>query len=111
TLEPTPGADDLEQAIHELSPGLGKKEAPAAVQGAFGDIGDLLDATEAVIVVVPSDGAAPYQGYVYDINGGLELADAQVTIGERDPGDALAELAKKRYAQISFEPAKPPPPP
>jgi hypothetical protein len=64
----------------------------------------------AVVLVVPS-GPGPYAAHVYQVEGGTQLARAEVELGERDPDDAFGELARALYDQISFEPPEPPPPP
>jgi tetratricopeptide (TPR) repeat protein len=110
SLDPTPGVDDLEQAIEGIEPGIGKAQVPAAVQSAFGDLATLLDIQQAVVVVVPS-GAGPYHGYVYNVEGGTLMASAAIELGERDPEEAFSELGKTLYDQVSFEPPPPPPPP
>jgi hypothetical protein len=109
-LAPTPGINDLEQAIHDLSGGVGQVEAPAAAQAGLGALGELVGAQHAVVLVAPQ-GDKPYVGYVHAVDGGAQLARAEVALGERDPEEAFAELAAALYEQISFEPVEAPPPP
>jgi hypothetical protein len=109
-LAPTPGIDELEQAIHDLSAGVGAAQAPAAAQAGLAELGELIGAQHAVVLVAP-ERDEPYVGYVYAVDGGTQLARAEVALGERDPEEAFAELAAALYAQISFEPVEEPPPP
>lgn len=108
-LEVTPGADRLNDAITEIAGGIGQRQASASVQAAFGDLAELLDVEHAVVLVAPDHGDT-YQAYVYAVEGGTRLAMAEMTLGERDPEDAFAELARSLYHQISFEPPPPLPP-
>jgi hypothetical protein len=110
SLDPTPGVDQLREAIEVIAPSVGKAQAPAEAQAAFGDLSELVMVDHAVVLVAP-EGPGPYRGHVYAVEGGTLLARAEVELGERDPEDAFAELAKALYAQISFEPAAPPPAP
>ncbi len=109
-LAPTPGISELEQAIHDLSAGIGAEQAPAAAQAGFADLGEQLDVQHAVVLIAP-EGDQPYVGYVYAVDGGTRLARAEIALGERDPEEAFAELAAVLYGQISFEPIEEAPPP
>lgn len=109
TLEPSPDIDRLRDSIDAIAAGVGKEQANAEIQAAFGDLSELLLVDHAAVLVAP-DGAGPYQGYVYAVEGGTLLAKAQLELGERDPEDAFAELAVDLYEQISFEPKEAPPP-
>jgi hypothetical protein len=102
-LQRTPGVEELEAAVGGMAAGVGKEQAPAAVQAAFGEIADLLDVEHAVVLVAP-EGGEEYAGYVYAVVGGTMLAKADVKMGDRDPADAFGELARRLYEQVEFEP-------
>lgn len=108
-LAVTPGNDRLNDAITEIAGGIGKPQASAAVQAAFGDLAEMLEVDHAMVLVAPDRGDT-YRGYVYAVEGGTRLAMAEMTLGERDPEDAFGELARALYEQISFEPPPPPTP-
>jgi hypothetical protein len=110
SLDPTPGAERLREAIDVIAAGVGQEQAAAEIQAAFGDLSEMLMVDHAAVLVVP-DGAGPYRAHVYAVEGGTQLAKAELELGERDPEDAFGELAKALYDQISFEPLEPPPPP
>ncbi|MCA9677642.1 MAG: PEGA domain-containing protein [Kofleriaceae bacterium] len=107
SLDPTPGVERLQAAVDGIAGDVGKRQASALAQGAFGDLAELLEVQHAVILVAP-EGDGPYRGYVYAVEGGSLLARAEVRLGERDPEAAFGELATKLYDQISFEPPAPP---
>jgi hypothetical protein len=109
SLDPTPGVDRLREAIDAIAGGVGAAQANAEIQAAFGDLSELLMVDHAAVLVAP-DGAGPYRGYVYAVEGGTLLAKAELELGERDPEDAFGELAAALYQQISFEPKEAPPP-
>lgn len=107
-LDPTPGVERVREAIDVIAAGVGKAQAPAEIQAAFGDLSELLMVDHAAVLVVP-DGPGPYRAHVYAVEGGTQLAKAEIELGERDPEDAFAELATALYRQISFEPIEAPP--
>ncbi len=110
-LTPSPRADELRQAIATLRAGLGAAQAPAAMQGALGDLSELLGVDQVAVLVAPRAGDQPYRAYVYNALGGLRLAQAEARPARGDLEDGLATLATALYAQVSFEPPPPPPPP
>jgi hypothetical protein len=107
----SPRATELAQAIAALRPDLGAAQAPAEMQGALGDLSELLGVDQIAILVAPRGGNRPYRAYVYNALGGQRLAQAEAGPGQGDLEEALAALAGALYKQISFEPPPPPPPP
>lgn len=107
-LVATPEVDRVRAAIDQIAPAIGKEQMPAKAQAALGDLAELLEIDHAVVLVVPDDGMGEYRGYVYRVEGGVQLARDRVTLGERDPAEAFGELARELYAGISFEPLPPP---
>ncbi|MCE9573775.1 MAG: PEGA domain-containing protein [Deltaproteobacteria bacterium] len=110
-LAPSPRADELQQAIATLRAGLGAAQAPAEMQGALGDLSELLGVDQVAVLVAPRTGDRPYRAYVYNALGGQRLAQAELRPDQGDLEDALATLATSLYKQVSFDPPPPPPPP
>jgi hypothetical protein len=101
SLESTPGIADYEHAIDEI----------ARQAGGFDDLATLLEVQHAVVLVAADDAGGTYRAHLYDVEKGKELASAEQVLGERDPEEVFAQLAKDLYEKVTFEPPPPPPPP
>lgn len=111
-LTPSPRADELERDVARLRAGVGAAQAPAEMQATLGELSELLDVDQIVVLMAPASGETPaYLAYVYGAVGGVRLAEARIEVGaDESLDDALARLTTALYREVSFAPPPAPPP-
>jgi len=105
TLEPSPGADDLNRQLTSVAAGLGGARAPAELTA----VGETLQIDHLVLVRMPAAGAGKYEAFVYATASRKRLAAATADADpERDIDATFTQLARALYAQVVFVPPPPP---
>jgi len=105
-LEPSHRADELADATALLEGRLGDPIAKAEAQAGLAGIAELLSVEQVVVVtVLPGDGK--YRTYVYATDGGAQLGQTDVTVGDRDPEEAFAAAGKELYVQVARAKVRP----
>lgn len=95
----TPGWAELEALLATTAEGLGQVRAPESL----GKLGRLLGAEHVVVVTAPGSGAADgrYQGFVYEVATGREVASASTPAGP-EVERLFADLAQELYRQVDL---------
>jgi hypothetical protein len=99
-LEPSRRGAELAVAEQEMTTGLGAPMAPADAQAGFAEAGELLG-VEQIVVVSAEEGEGKYRVFVYEASGGARLAQANLTVGDRELEDAFADISGPLYEQVA----------
>lgn len=107
TLQPSPGADTMNELAAEIGEKLDEEEARATIE-----LGRLLSVDNAVFVEVPTAGSvdASYRAALFETRHGKRLRIVTVAAGEDTPlEELLGELGTSLYADLdlTFAPVEP----